>query len=218
MEPVRLVSAKPVVYLVEDNAAARAVMLTVVRSMKLACHAFASASEFLEHYDPQQPGCLVLDIRMPGMSGLELQNLLNQRGAVIPIIFVTGVAEVPTAVEAMQRGAFHYLQKPLHYAALTDCVRRALEHDERSRRTFAERQEFGRRMSALTARERELLELLVQGHGNKSMAIQMGLSERTVELHRARVMEKMGAASLAQLVRMRVDFDAAPGVPGRDVS
>ncbi len=201
-------AAEPVVYVVEDDAAARGVAMTVVRSMGLACQAFASASQFLERYDPQQPGCLLLDIRMPEMSGLELQNLLNQRGAVIPIIFVTGVAEVPTAVDAMQRGAFNYLQKPLHYAALTECIRSALEHDERSRRTLAEREEFGRRMSALTPRERELMDLLVQGHNNKSMATAMRLSERTVELHRARVMEKMGAGSVAQLVRMCVDFDA----------
>jgi two-component system, LuxR family, response regulator FixJ len=209
-------TAEPLVYLVEDDAAVRAAVLTIVRSMNLACRPYASASEFLAHYDPQQPGCLLLDINMPEMSGLELQNLLNQRGASTPVIFITGLADVPTAVEAMQRGAFNYLQKPLRYAALTECVRKALERDRQSRETLAQREEFGRRLSSLTPRERALLDLLIQGHSNKSMAAEMGLSQRTVELHRARVMEKMNADSLPQLVRACLDFDG--GTPDSKLS
>jgi FixJ family two-component response regulator len=147
----------------------------------------------------------VLDIRMPGMSGLELQVKLNERHSILPIIFITGHGDVPMAVEAMQAGAVDFIQKPFRDQDLIDRINRALEKDREMRSQLRERDEIRRRMSQLTPREREVLELVTQGKANKVIAGDLNVSQRTVEIHRARVMEKMGANSLAHLVRMVIE-------------
>jgi FixJ family two-component response regulator len=181
----------------------------LLKSVGIATTAFASAREFLSAYDPHQAGCIVLDIRMPGMSGMELQLELNRLGAVIPVVFISGHGDVPMAVEAMQQGAFDFLQKPFRDQDLIDRVQRALKRDEEHRSTLRETDTIRERLETLTRREHEVLELLAQGKPNKVMAADLGLSQRTVEIHRAHVMEKMQARSLAQLVRMLIDARAS---------
>ena len=170
---------------------------------------YASAQEFLAAYQPAQPGCLVLDIRMPGMSGLELQQQLNLRGAVIPVIFMTGHGDIPMAVEAMQHGAFDFLQKPFRDQDLLDRIQRAIAKDAEQRQSLGEHERIKSHLETLTAREREVLDLLTQGKQNKAIAQHLGVSPRTIEIHRARVMEKMAAQSVAQLVRMMLDLQHA---------
>jgi two-component system, LuxR family, response regulator FixJ len=195
----------PVVFIVDDDEAVRNSLRLLLKSVGLAASALPSAQEFLDMYKPAQPGCLVLDVRMPRMSGLELQELLNREGAVIPVIFITGHGDIPMAVEAMQAGAFDFLQKPFRDQQLIDCIQRALEKDRASRTELNERSRIRERLESLTPREREVLALVANGKANKVMAADLGVSQRTVEIHRARVMEKMGASSLAQLVRMVMD-------------
>jgi two-component system, LuxR family, response regulator FixJ len=202
-------AAEPVVFVVEDDQALRSLIKALAHSIGIASREFSSADEFLEHYDPRQPGCLVLDIFMPGMSGLELQDELNRRGAVIPVIFITGHGDVASAVAAVRHGAFNYLQKPFRNSELIANVREALELDRRSRHMLAQQEAIRDRIASLTPREREVLELIVKGLASKVMAEEMGLSKRTVELHRSRVMDKMGANSIAQLVRMFMDSQRA---------
>ena len=197
----------PTVFVVDDDEAVRNSLRFLLKSVGLATRTLASAAEFLETYSPSQPGCLVLDVRMPGMSGLELQQQLNVRGAVIPVIFITGHGDIPMAVEAMQHGAFDFLQKPFRDQDLIDRIQRALAKDARNRSSLKELDRIRQRFDSLTPREREVLTLMTRGKANKVMAAELGLSQRTVEIHRARVMEKSGAASLAQLVRMVMDLE-----------
>jgi two-component system, LuxR family, response regulator FixJ len=197
----------PIVFIVDDDEAVRNSLRLLVKSVGLTAAALPSAQDFLATYNPQQPGCLVLDVRMPGMSGLELQQHLNLRGAVIPVIFITGHGDIPMAVEAMQQGAFDFLQKPFRDQDLIDRIQRALERDRTSRADLGQRTRIRERRDSLTPREREVLALVTSGKANKVMAADLGLSQRTIEIHRARVMEKMGASSVAQLVRMMMDLD-----------
>ena len=162
----------------------------------------APAQEFLDAYSEDRAGCLVLDIRMPGMSGLELQQKLNEKHSILPIIFITGHGDVPMAVEAMQAGAVDFIQKPFRDQDLIDRINQALEKDSSNRAALGERNDIRRRLETLTPREREVLDLVVHGKANKVIAGDLKLSQRTVEIHRARVMEKMQASSLAHLVRM----------------
>ena len=203
----------PTVFIVDDDEAVRSSLRLLIKSVGLIPAALGSAREFLEKYDPAQPGCLVLDVRMPEMSGLELQEQLNRQGAVIPVIFITGHGDVPMAVEAMQAGAFDFLQKPFRDQDLIDRIQRALEKDRANRAVLGERSLIRERLESLTPREREVLDMVSSGKPNKIMAADLGVSQRTVEIHRARVMEKMGASSLAQLVRMVMDLEekSAPG-------
>jgi two-component system, LuxR family, response regulator FixJ len=212
-----MTAQSPIVFIVDDDAAVRNSLRLLVKSVGLSAAVFASAQELLASYDPHQPGCLVLDVRMPGMSGLELQQQLNLRGAVIPVIFISGHGDIPMAVEAMQNGAFDFLQKPFRDQDLIDRIQRALEKDRENRATLGERTRIRERLDTLTPREREVLDLVTSGKANKVMAAELGLSQRTVEIHRARVMEKMGASSVAQLVRMVLDLEesAGPGKGGR---
>jgi two-component system response regulator FixJ len=197
----------PVVYIVDDDEAVRGSLRLLLKSVGLTPNALGSAREFLSKYDPAQPGCLVLDVRMPEMSGLELQEQLNLQGAIIPVIFITGHGDVPMAVEAMQAGAFDFLQKPFRDQDLIDRIQRALEKDRANRAALTERTVIRERLESLTPREREVLTMVTAGKANKVMASDLGVSQRTVEIHRARVMEKMGASSLAQLVRMVLDLN-----------
>ncbi|HUN25775.1 MAG TPA: response regulator transcription factor [Steroidobacteraceae bacterium] len=209
----------PTVFVVDDDEAVRNSLRFLLKSVGLPTQTMSSASEFLASYQPHQPGCLVLDVRMPAMSGLELQQHLNLRGAIIPVIFITGHGDIPMAVEAMQHGAFDFLQKPFRDQDLIDRIQRALAKDAKARSALREHERIRERFETLTPREREVLALMTKGKANKVMAAELGVSQRTVEIHRARVMEKSGAASLAQLVRMVMDQgeDSAAGaaVPSR---
>ncbi|HEV2700449.1 MAG TPA: response regulator [Steroidobacteraceae bacterium] len=195
------------VHVVDDDEALRSAVSMVVQSIGVRCQSYASAADFLATYSPRQPGCLVLDVHMPGLTGLQLQTELTIRGAVIPIIFITGSAEVQMAVEAMRHGAFNYLQKPIRRAELTDSVRRALELDKDNRSMLAQIDVIRERIAALTPKEREVMNLVVRGLSNKEVAQEMKVSHRTVEVHRAHVMEKMGATSTAHLVRMFMELE-----------
>jgi two-component system response regulator FixJ len=199
--------AAPTVFVVDDDEGVRNSLRFLLKSVGLATRTLDSASEFLDIYKASQPGCLVLDVRMPGMSGLELQQQLNLRGAVIPVIFITGHGDIPMAVEAMQQGAFDFLQKPFRDQDLIDRIQRALERDARNRAALDQHVKIRERLESLTPREREVLALMTRGKPNKIMAAELGVSQRTVEIHRARVMEKSGATSLAQLVRMVMDLE-----------
>jgi two-component system, LuxR family, response regulator FixJ len=203
----------PTVFIVDDDEAVRGSLRLLIKSVGLSAVALASAREFLEQYEPAQPGCLILDVRMPEMSGLELQEQLNRQGAMIPVVFITGHGDVPMAVEAMQAGAFDFLQKPFRDQDLVDCIQWALERDRGNRAVLAERSAIRARLQSLTPREREILKLVTSGKANKVMAADLGVSQRTVEIHRARVMEKMGASSIAQLVRMVIELGEKPA-PG----
>ena len=196
----------PVVTVVDDDEAVRSSLRLLLKSVGLEVRTLASAAEFLQAFDAQQPGCLVLDVRMPGMSGLELQDALNLRGAILPVIFITGHGDVPMAVEAMQHGAFDFLQKPFRDQDLLDRIQRALTLDRENRTELLQKDRIRSRLESLTPREREVLELMTRGRPNKLMAADLGLSQRTIEIHRARVMEKMNASSLAQLVRMTLEL------------
>jgi len=205
----------PAVFIVDDDEAVRNALRLLLRSVGLAATALPNAQQFLQTYDPHQPGCLVLDVRMPGMSGLELQQQLNLRGAMLPVIFITGHGDIPMAVDAMQQGAFDFLQKPFRDQDLIDRIQRALERDRANRSEMDQKERARERLDSLTPREREILMLVTQGKPNKVMAADLGVSQRTVEIHRARVMEKMGVSSLAQLVRIVVDLgeDGGATVP-----
>jgi FixJ family two-component response regulator len=195
-------NTRPTIFVVDDDSAVRDALKLLLRSVGHAVETYASAQEFLDAYSEDRPGCLVLDIRMPGMSGLELQQRLNEKHSILPIIFITGHGDVPMAVEAMQAGAVDFIQKPFRDQDLIDRINQALEKDSSNRAALGERNDIRRRLETLTPREREVLDLVVHGKANKVIAGDLKLSQRTVEIHRARVMEKMQASSLAHLVRM----------------
>jgi FixJ family two-component response regulator len=205
----------PTVFIVDDDSGVRSSIRVLMKSVGLPATPYPSAKEFLDNYSPHQPGCLVLDIRMPGMSGLELQEALNERGAVIPVIFISGHADIPMAVEAMRHGAFDFLPKPFRDQDLIDRIQQALARDQEVRESLREHGRTRARIASLTPREKEVLELLTSGKANKMMAQDLGLSQRTVEIHRAHVMEKMGAKSVAQLVRMVMDLEYRGTQPDR---
>ncbi len=195
----------PTVFVIDDDDAVRGSLRLLFRSISLPVQVFASAQEFLPQYSLDQPGCLVVDVRMPGMSGLELQHALNLRGATVPVIFITGHGDIAMAVEAMQHGAFDFLAKPFRDQDLIDRVQRAMQQDAAHRLEFDNCARIRERLESLTPREREVLTLVTSGKANKIMAAELGVSQRTIEIHRARVMEKMQASSLAQLVRMNLE-------------
>lgn len=179
-------------------------MQALLESVKLDYEIFASADEFLQQEDQRRAGCLVLDIRMPGLGGLELQEALISRGNPLPIIFITGHGDVPMAVEAMQKGAVDFIQKPFRDQELLDRIRQALSTDRKRRRARAEYADVDEKLARLTGREREVFDLVVTGKPNKVIAYDLDVSQRTVEIHRARVMAKMEARTLADLVRMHM--------------
>jgi len=202
---------KPIIYLVDDDAAVRDALGMLFRSIGMRHEAYASALEFLESYDPARHSCLVADIRMPGLSGLELQQRLNERNAEVPIIFITGHGDVPMAVTAMKSGATDFLQKPFRDQDLIDRINKALEGDGKRRKVRAEEDAIRARLALLTPREAEVMQRVVKGQANKVIAMDLGVSQRTVELHRARVMRKLKLRSVAELVHA---VDRIGGVPG----
>lgn len=195
-------ASNPSVYIIDDDQSIRHAMDLLMRSVGMKCRIFHSAGDFLDIYSPDLAGCLVLDIRMPGISGLELQEKLTSLGSSLPIIFVTGYADVPMAVEAMQNGAFDFIEKPFRDQELLERIGAAMEADKTRRAQQHQAQAVRQRIARLTNREREVLELVVTGNPNKIIAHELDVSQRTIEIHRARVMEKMEAGSLAELVRM----------------
>jgi two-component system response regulator FixJ len=195
---------KQTVFIVDDDPAIRHAMSLLLRSVGLKPESFATADDFLERFDSYSAECLVLDIRMPGLSGLELQQRLLELGVSIPIIFITGHADVPMAVAAMQKGAFAFIQKPFRDQELLESISEAMISGSRKRRKQETRSAVEARLQTLTRREREVMDLVVAGKPNKVIAFELGVSQRTVEVHRARVMEKMQARSLADLVRMNL--------------
>jgi two-component system, LuxR family, response regulator FixJ len=192
----------PTVYVVDDDTGVRDSVSLLLRALGLPARTYSSAAEFLESFDPRAPGCLVLDLRMPGMSGRELQKRLMEMGSRLPIIFVTAHGDVPAAVDAVKDGAVDFIQKPFPDQKLIDMIHEALELDRRLREEHREWEEVEARSSTMTPREREVMVLVAAGNLNKKVALQLGISQRTVEIHRARVMEKMRARSLPDLVQM----------------
>jgi two-component system, LuxR family, response regulator FixJ len=191
-----------VIYVVDDDDAVRDSLSLLLRTVGLPARTFGSAAEFLDGYEPDKIGCLVADIRMPGLSGLELQAELIERAIDVPIIFITGHGDVPMAVKAMKSGAMDFIQKPFRDQDLLDRINEGLERARSAHESQRETSEIKHRFEALTPREGEVMKMVVKGHANKVIAMDLGVSQRTVELHRARVMQKMGVRSLAELVRL----------------
>jgi two-component system, LuxR family, response regulator FixJ len=195
------------VFIIDDDEAVRDAMSMLLETIDLSHQCFSSATEFLDGFDGSQRGCLVLDIRMPGMNGLELQQRLKKREAHLPIIFITGHGDVPMAVEAMREGALDFMRKPIREQELLDRIQEALEHEAGTRKNIFDRELMSKRLSSLTIREREVFERVTEGHANKVIGLDLGISERTVEVHRSQVMRKLEVNSLAQLVKIKIDFD-----------
>src|SRR6266568_7334555 len=192
----------PTVFVVDDYAPIRRALLRLLRAAGFAVLAFASPQEFLAEYDPRTPGCLVLDLDMPSVNGLELQRILATKGSVLPIIFLSGHGDVPKSVQAMKHGASDFLTKPVNDEDLLAVIRVAIEKDRALRREEAELSEIRLRLATLTPREREVLEHVVTGKLNKQIAADLGTVQQTVKVHRARVMQKMRVQSVAELVRL----------------
>jgi RNA polymerase sigma factor (sigma-70 family) len=190
------------VFVVDDDQAMRHSLKWLIESVGLRVRTFGSAEDFLQTYYPGQAGCLLLDVRMPGMSGLELQSYLAREEICLPVIIITGHGDVAMAVKAMQAGAMDFIEKPFDDEALLTSIRKALDADEQRRGERAQRAEIATRLAELTPREHEVMDMVTAGKPNKEIATALGVSAKTVEAHRARVMDKMRADSLADLVRM----------------
>jgi len=191
-----------VVFVVDDDASMRETLKNLTRSVGLRVEAFASAQEFLRAKRSDEPGCLVLDVRMPGLSGLDLQKRMAETGTDLPIIFLTGHGDIPMSVRAMKAGAVEFLTKPVREQDLLDAIQQALERDRAMRHQRTDTEQLRERFDLLTAKEREVMGKVVTGLLNKQIAGELGMSETTVKIHRHQVMEKMRAGSLAELVRM----------------
>ena len=203
-----------VVFVVDDDDASRDSIAWLVESVGLRAKAFASARQFLDAYNPAEPGCLVVDVRMDDMTGLELQAHLAARGDGLPVIVVTGYGTVPEAVRAFRVGAVDFLEKPLNQDELIRRIREALSRDARGRADRVARLQAAERVGRLTAREREIMGLVVRGHQSKQIAHRLGLSVKTVEVHRGNVMRKTEATSVADLVRLALAVEEGRALPG----
>jgi len=194
--------AEPSVYVVDDDASVRAALERLLKSVEIPVKSFSSAQEFLDQATPEGSGCLIVDLRMPGMSGLDLQDQLSTRQLSLPVIFLTGYGTVPASVRAMKAGAVDFLEKPVDDQTLLDAILKALERDSRARLERAEKQAIQQRLTSLTPREYEVLTFIISGSLNKHVAAELGTTEKTIKVHRARIMEKMQCASMAELVRL----------------
>ena len=203
-------AAGPTVYVVDDDEMFRQSLHWLLESVGLPVVTFATAAEFLETYRPGDPGCLVLDIRMPGMSGLQLQDELAARGVRLPIVFLTAHGDVPMAVAAVKKGAVDFVQKPYNDQRLLDVVQDALQRDADTRATDERHQRTAGLIAAMTPREREVMNAVVAGKTNKVIADELGVAVKTIEAHRARMMDKMGAGSVAELVRLVTAIEGSP--------
>ena len=194
--------AEPAVYVVDDDPSVRVAMERLLKSVGLTIKTFASAREFLDQATPEWSGCLIADLRMPGMGGLDLQDQLSTHQVSLPVIFLTGYGTVPASVRAMKAGAVDFLEKPVDDQTLLDAVHKALERDRRARGNQAGMQALEQRLAILTPREYEVLTFIISGRLNKQVAAELGTTEKTIKVHRARIMKKLQCASLAELVRL----------------
>ncbi len=197
----------PIVYIVDDEFAVRDSLTILIESTGQPVMSFESAESFLDHYDPEQPSCLLLDVRMPSMSGLDLQEELIKRSIDIPIIFISGHADVPDSAKAFRAGAVDFLEKPFNEEILLSRIEEALSKDAQARDQLREKNKILERLSHLTTREREVLNLIVRSHSNKEAARILDISNRTIDVHRAHIMEKMQAENLAELMVMAMQCD-----------
>jgi len=195
-------SPNPTVFVVDDDAPVQKAVSRLLRSAGFAVAVFASPREFLAQYDPRMPGCLGLDLAMPGFNGLQLQTTLGEKGCTLPIIFLTGHGDVSKSVQAMKRGAFDFLIKPVNAKSLLPAIHAAIEKDAVTRREHAKLSEICARLDTLTTRERKVLEHVVAGKLNRQIASELGVTEATIKVHRAHVMAKMKVEAIADLVRL----------------
>ena len=202
--------AQPIIHVVDDDASFRTAVTRLLRAAKYEVRSYASASEFLAAIPGVTPGCVVLDVRMPGVSGLELQQSLATVAEPLPIIFLSGHGDIPISVRAMKAGAVDFLTKPVRREALLRTVQNALERDATERKSRAIMRELRSRYETVTAREREVLAHVVSGKLNKQIAFDLGTSERTIKAHRASIMDKLGVQSVAELVRLAQELGIQP--------
>ena len=205
----------PTAYVVDDEESIRSLWQWLMASNGIAVQTFPTAAAFIQSYRRGDPGCLVLDVRLPGMSGPELQDYLRREAIEIPIVFVSAHADVPTAVNALKGGAVDFIQKPFDYRQAVAVVRGALERDAQDRERRARREQLAERLAALTERERGVLQRIIEGKANKVIAAELDISVKTVEAHRAKVMEKMGVDSVAELVQRILGFSLMEANGGR---
>ena len=206
-------SDAPTVFVVDDDDLIRSTLQSCVESIGLAVETYASPVAFLDKCDASRSGCLILDVRMPGMSGLQLQEALQEKGILLPIIFLTGHGDVPNAVRAMRQGAVDFMEKPFNVQALLDLIQKCVERDLQERQTAGIRNSVLANLNDLTAREREVMDLVVAGSSSKEIARNLGISPKTVESHRARIMLKMDAGSVVDLVQMAAMIPDNQGKP-----